>query len=343
MQYRQLGPDLRVSVLSLGTLTFGGGDARRAGYGGLDQREARELVAQALDAGINLFDTADLYVQGESEILLGQALAGRRHDAVISTKVGMPVGPGPGACGLSPAHIQNQVESSLRRLGTDYIDIYWMHLPDPATPLDETVPVFDRLVRQGKIRTFGLSNYHAWELSRALLIAAARGVHRPVGMQAYYNLVARDIEREIIPLLQDQGLGLLVWGALAGGALAAALDPDAVALGPTRRKVVGFPPVPEDRLMRLAPVLAEIARERQVGPAAVALAWLVTRPGVSSVLFGARSRAQLEQNLSALALVLDAPALDRLQAASAMPEEYPAWLQRHMWQRFPRPGQKTPG
>ncbi len=329
MEYRQLGASgLRVSTLTLGTMTFGGtGWAKPVGTTDVDG--ARRQIAMALDAGVNLIDTADVYSEGRSEEIIGAALGGRRDDVLLATKVRMPMGEGPNDAGLSRHHIVRSAEASLRRLGTDWIDLYQAHEWDGQTPLEETLAAFDSLVRSGKVRYLGCSNYTGWQIMKALGVAERQGGPRYVSQQIYYSLQARDAEAELVPVSVDQGLGILVWSPLAGGLLSGKYRRNQPTPEGTRR-FEGWdePPVyDEDRLYDTVDVLVEIGTARGASPAAVALAWLAARPAVTSVIIGARTDEQLADNLTAADLVLTADEQQRLEEVSRQPLRYPHWHQ----------------
>jgi len=331
MEYRQLGGSgLRVSTLTLGTMTFGGkGWAKTVGT--TEVEGAKRQIAMALDAGVNLIDTADVYSEGRSEEILGAAVSGRRDDVLIATKARMPMGEGPNDAGLSRHHIIRSAEASLRRLGTDWIDLYQAHEWDGQTPLEETLAAFDALVRSGKVRYVGCSNYTGWQLMKALGVADRSALPRYVSQQIYYSLQARDAEAELVPVSIDQGLGILVWSPLAGGLLSGKYRRDQPTPEGTRR-FQGWdePPIhDEDRLYDTIEVLVEVASARGVSPAAVALAWLLHRPAVTSVIVGARTDEQLADNLTAADLVLSAEECRRLEEVSRLPLGYPHWHQRN--------------
>ena len=326
MKYRPLGDTgVFVSELCLGAMTFGGAKQFWEVIGGLDQSAATALVHRALDAGINLLDTANVYSAGESETMVGKALQGRRHQVVLATKVRGRMGPGPNQVGLSRLHIVEAVEASLRRLGTDYIDLYQIHRPDPLTDLEDTLRALDDLVRAGKVRYLGCSNLEAWRLMKALGISREQRLERFRCSQSYYSLVGRDLERDTIPLLRDQGLGLLVWSPLAGGFLSGKFTRnggDAEA----RRAKFDFPPVDKEKGFAVLDVLAAVAARHQASVAQTALAWLLARDAVTSVIIGARKPAQLEDNLKAVEVVLADEDLKALDEVSAIPQAYPAWM-----------------
>ncbi len=328
MRYVVLGrTGLRVSELCLGTMTFGGTGTWEA-IGALDQSRASRLVGRCLDVGVNFFDTADFYAAGESEALLGKALGDRRKDVVVATKVRLRMGPGPNDVGLSRAHILSAADASLSRLGTDWIDLYQVHNPDPLTPLDETLRALEDLVRWGKVRYIGASNYAAWQMMKALWIADANGFSRFECLQAYYNLVARDLERDVVPMLKDQGLGLLVWSPLAGGYLSGKADKEGRAPAGSRLEKDSFLPIDRDRGQRVLATLRDLASGHGVSSARIALAWLLSRDVVTSVILGARTIEQLDDNLSSARVKLRHDEVVRLDTASALPEEYPGWMLR---------------
>ena len=330
MNYRRLGRSgLRVSALTLGTMTFGGrGQFRDVGATNLDG--ARRQVDMALDAGINLFDTADVYSNGAAEEILGQALGGRRDDVLIATKARFPMGRGPNDAGLSRHHLIEACEASLRRLGTDHIDLYQVHEWDGQTPLEETLAALEHLQQSGKVRYVGCSNYAGWQVMKALSVARTRDLPEFVSQQVYLSLQERAAEYEIVPSAIDQGLGLLIWSPLAGGLLSGKYRRGEPAPEGSRRAGEwDEPPVyDEDRLYDTVDVLVEIAGEHDVSPARVALAWVLARPGVSTVIVGARTDEQLADNLAAAELELSAGELSRLEEVSRPPLIYPFWHQR---------------
>jgi aryl-alcohol dehydrogenase-like predicted oxidoreductase len=328
MKYRRLGRSgLFVSALTLGTMTFGG----QGGFskvGATDVAGARRQVDMCLDAGINLFDTANIYSGGESEEILGEAISGRRDDLLLATKVRMPVGDGPNDTGLSRYHIIRECEGSLRRLATDYIDLYQVHEWDGLTPLEETLEALDTLVKSGKVRYVGSSNYSGWQLMKALGISERLGLQRYISQQIHYTLQAREAEYELVPLAIDQECPILVWSPLAGGLLSGKYRRDRDAS--EGRHVAGWdePPVYDtDKLYDTVDVLVEIADGRGVSAARVALAWLLGRPGVASVIVGARTDEQLADNLKAAELELSEEERRRLDEVSALPLIYPFWHQ----------------
>jgi aryl-alcohol dehydrogenase-like predicted oxidoreductase len=329
MDYRQLGRSgLRVSSLTLGTMTFGGG-GKFALVGNTGVEGAARQLDMCIDAGVNLVDTADIYSSGLSEELVGQALAGHRERVVLATKARMPMGAGPNDAGLSRHHLVQACEASLRRLGTDYIDLYQVHEWDGQTPLEETLETLDTLVRSGKVRYVGCSNYTGWQLLKALGTSERCGYQRFVSQQIYYSLQARDAEYELIPAALDQGLGVLVWSPLAGGLLTGKYRRGQDAPAGTRR-LAGWdePPVRnEEQLYDTVEVLLAIAAERGVSAAQVALAWLRRKPAVTSLVIGARTDEQLVDNLRAADLQLSDEEQARLDAVSALPLLYPYWHQ----------------
>lgn len=338
MQYQQLGhTGTFVSRLCLGTMTFGGAGTPYAVLGGVTQQTADTLVGQALDAGVNFFDTADIYAGGESELILGKALAARRQDAVIATKAFGRMGQGANEVGLSRLHLLRAAEASLKRLNTDYLDLYQIHGFDPLTPMEETLQALDDLVRQGKVRYIGCSNLAAWQIMKALGISAQRQLEKFVTLQAYYSLAGRDIEREIVPLLNDQKLGLLSWSPLAGGFLSGKFTRSGQTETDARRAKFDFPPINTDKAYDIVDVMQTIAARKQSSVAQVALAWQLHQPHVTSVIIGAKKSSQLQDNLGAVALELDSADLSQLDATSRLTAEYPGWMQDLPSDR--RPGQ----
>jgi aryl-alcohol dehydrogenase-like predicted oxidoreductase len=329
MRYNTLGgTGLLVSEICLGTMTFGGKGFWTA-IGTLDQGVADRIVAGALDAGVNFIDTADVYSEGLSEEITGQAIraSGRaRSDIVLATKALGGVGPGPNDRGSSRGHIMDAVKASLKRLGTDYIDLYQMHGVDPVTPIEETVRALDDLVRDGLIRYVGVSNWPAWRIMKALGLADRLGLDRIASLQAYYSIAGRDLEREIAPLLLSEKVGLMVWSPLAGGLLSGKFKRDGSGPDGARRAAFDFPPVNKDRAFDAIDVMATIAAEKGVSVARVALAYVLAKPFVSSVIIGAKSVEQLDDNVAASDLVLTPEDLARLDAVSALPAEYPGWM-----------------
>jgi aryl-alcohol dehydrogenase-like predicted oxidoreductase len=328
VKYRRLGRSgLKVSALTMGAATFGStGDLTVWGHADLDG--ARRQIELCLDAGVNLVDTANAYSAGRSEEIVGQALEGHRDSVLISTKVRFPMGDGPNDSGLSRQHIIEQAEASLRRLRTDHIDIYHVHEWDGQVPLEETLHALDSLVRSGKVRYLGVSNYAGWQLMKALAISDRHGYQRFVSNQIYYSLESRDAEYELLPLSVDQGLGVMVWSPLAGGLLSGKYRRDRK---PEQgRHLAGWtePPVRDvDKLYDTVDVIVRIADERRITPTQVALAYLLTRPAVSTLVIGARTDDQLAESLVAVDVELDARELAQLNEVSAPPLIYPHWHQ----------------
>ena len=329
MRYKTLGgTGLLVSEICLGTMTFGG-RGFWTNIGTLDQTIADRVVSRALEAGVNFIDTADVYSEGLAEEITGRAVANsgrRRTDVVLATKAVGAMGTGPNDRGASRGHIMDAVKASLKRLGTDYIDLYQMHGLDRVTPIEETVRALDDLVRQGHVRYVGLSNWSAWTVMKALGIADRRGWTRPVTLQAYYTIAGRDLEREIAPLLEAEKLGLLVWSPLAGGLLSGKYDRDGKGPQGSRRVSFDFPPVDKNRAFDCVDVMREIAKVHRVSVARIAIAWLLHRPFVTSVIVGARNVEQLDDNLAATEISLAAAELSELDRVSALPAEYPGWM-----------------
>ncbi|MCO1653680.1 aldo/keto reductase [Pseudonocardia humida] len=329
MEYRQLGRSgLRVSTITLGTMGFGGTGFAEV-VGKIDVADARRQIALARDAGVNLIDTADVYSSGLSEEILGQALGADRDEVLVATKVRMPMGAGPNDAGLSRHHVIRAAEASLRRLGTDHIDLYQVHEWDGQTPLEETLDALDALVRSGKVRYIGASNYAAWQLMKALGVAERTGTARFASQQIYYSLQARDAEDELVPLSIDQGLGILVWSPIAGGLLSGKYRRGAQAPEGSRHLTDwDEPPVhDEDKLYDTIEELVAIGEARGVSAARVALAYLIAKPAVTSVIVGARTEEQLADNLAAAELALTDDEVARLDAVSAQPLRYPYWHQ----------------
>ncbi len=344
MKYNQFGrTGLFVSEICLGAMTFGGNPD--AGFwkaiGQLGQAEVDGLVARALAAGVNFFDTADVYSFGHSERLLGQSfknLGVARKDVIIATKVFGEMGPLPNDKGASRGHIMDSVQASLERLQTDHIDLYQIHGNDAVTPIEETLRALDDLVRQGLVRYVGVSNWAAWKIARALGVSEAKGYARFETLQAYYSIAGRDLERELVPMLTEERLGLMVWSPLAGGLLSGKFGPGAPTPEGARRTAFDFPPVDTARAWACVAVMREVAAAHGVSVAQVALAWLLAKPQVMSIIIGAKSLAQLEDNLAAADLVLTAEELTRLDEVSALPSEYPGWmLERQGGTRRPKP------
>lgn len=326
MKYKKLGrTGLLVSELCFGTMTFGGKGFWNV-IGQLPQKAADNLVAQVLDAGINFIDTANIYSEGESEKILGKALGDGRKDVVLATKVLGPMGTGVNETGLSRKHIMQAVEGSLTRLGTDYIDLYQIHGYDPLTPLEETMRALDDLVRSGKVRYIGCSNLAAWQIMKSIWVSDRHNLHRFESLQAYYTIAGRDLEREIIPLLQDQQMGLMVWSPLAGGLLSGKYSRESKGPDNSRRTDFDFPPVDKQRAFNVIDVMREIAADHEATVAQIGLAWLLHQPVVTSIIIGSKTGEQLTENLAAPEVKFSADELDRLDNISALPPEYPGWM-----------------
>jgi aryl-alcohol dehydrogenase-like predicted oxidoreductase len=315
-------------------MTFGGASSQWKMIGGLDQSAVDAIVNRSLDAGVNFFDTADVYSSGESETMLGKAIAGRRHDLVVATKVRGRMGKGPNDVGLSRLHIADAVNASLKRLGTDYIDLYQVHRFDALTNLEDTMRALDDLVRSGKVRYIGCSNYAAWQIMKSLAISREQHLERFRCTQSYYSLAGRELEREIIPLITDQRLGLLVWSPLAGGFLS-----DKFAGGvkdeAARRAQFDFPPIDREKVSKVLEVLGRVAKGRGATIARVALAWLLAKEAVTSVIIGAKRLDQLDDNLAAADLTLSAEEIKALDEISRPAPEYPGWMEALPGDRFP--------
>lgn len=326
MEYRRLGTSgLKVPVLSLGTGTFGGSGPLFGNWGTSDAQEARRLVDISLEAGVNLFDTADVYSVGASEEVLGAAIKGRRDSVLISTKTSLPMGDGPNDAGASRMRLIRAVDDALRRLGTDYIDLLQLHAFDAGTPIEEVLATLDALVRAGKLRYVGVSNFSGWQVMKSLAIAKENGWPRYVAHQVYYSLLGRDYEWDLMPLAQDQGVGALVWSPLGWGRLTGKIRrgqplPESSRLHATAEF---GPPVDEARMYRVIDVLDTIAAETGKSVPQIAINWLLQRPTVSSVIIGARNEAQLRQNLGAVGWTLSAGHIARLDAASVVTAPYP--------------------
>ncbi len=329
MKYNRLGTSgLFVSELSLGAMTFGVNE-QYPGLGGLDAEQSNRLVARAWEAGVNLFDTADIYSHGASERLLGDALRALgvpRDQYLIASKAFGPMGHGPNDAGASRAHVLDAVKHSLQRLGVDHLDLYQIHGFDPATPIEETLRALDDLVRQGTVRYVGVSNWAAWQIAKALGISARLGLARFDSLQAYYSVAGRDLERELAPMLESEGLGLLVWSPLAGGFLSGKQARGDAAPAGSRRETIAIPPVDEVRAHDAVDAMRTIAEAHDASVAQIALAWLLHQRVVSSVIVGARRLDQLDDNLRSADIVLTADQLAAIDAVSALPGEYPGWM-----------------
>jgi aryl-alcohol dehydrogenase-like predicted oxidoreductase len=330
MHYRPLGRTGQfVSEICLGAMTFDGGSGFWRSIGTVEQKGAAALIERALAAGVNFIDTADVYSEGQSEAMLGQALRDlkvAREDVIIATKVRGRTGPGPNAVGLSRGHIMDQIAGSLKRLGLDYVDLYQIHGFDAVTPIEETLRALDDCVSRGLVRTIGCSNLAAWQIMKALAISERRGFARFETVQAYYTIAGRDLEREVLPLVEDQGLGVMVWSPLAGGLLSGKFARDGKGPEGSRRAVFDFPPVERERAFDIVDAMRPIAKAHDVSVARVALAWLLQRKGVMSVIVGAKTIEQLDDNLAAAKLTLSADEIVALDKASAPRPEYPGWM-----------------
>ena len=327
MGYRRMGRSgLKVSEVCLGTMTFGHGT---------DEAEAKRIVDLAFDSGVNFFDTANSYGDSQSEVLLGKALKGRRRDAVVSTKFFNPMGPGPNDSGMSRVFIMNAIEDSLKRLGMDYVDIYYIHHVDTQTPLDEMLRALDDLVHQGKVRYIACSNYQAWLLSEALWISDTNSLARFECYQPQYSLVVRDIEQELIPLCQLKGVGVVVWSPLGGGFLSGKYKPGERKVSGTRSEEAwSFPQsyfaANADETLG---VLLEVAEQLGRSPAQVALRWVLEQRAITSVIIGARTAEQARDNIAAGGWSLEREALERLNGVSHLPDRYPEAMEKNMHQR----------
>src|ERR1700693_928478 len=330
IQYSTLGnTGLLVSKLCLGTMTFGDGRGLFKAISAVGQAGADELLKTAIDGGINFFDTADNYTEGESEKILGQSLKNlniARKDVVIATKVYSRVGPGRNDIGASRGHIMDGAEASLRRLQTDHIDLYQIHGNDAVTPVEETLRALETLRQQEKVRYVGCSNWQAWKIAKALGISEVRNLARFDTLQAYYSIGGRDLEREIVPLLESEKVGLLVWSPLAGGLLSGKFSRTNQKAADSRRTDYDFPVVDKERIWKILDVMAPIAKAHGCSPARVSLAWLLAKPVVTSVIIGAKRLDQLQDNLAAVELTLSQDELRQLDEVSALAPEYPGWV-----------------
>ena len=334
MRYNRLGnTGLAVSELCLGAMTFGTNPGRFGAIAGLDQAASTALVKQAFDAGINFIDTANVYTLGQSEEFVGGALKNlgiARDKVVIATKAMGPMGEGPNDAGVSRYHLMHQIDASLKRLGTDHVDLYQIHGWDPTTPMEEALRALDDIVRSGRARYIGVSNWAAWQIVKALGISERLGLARLASLQAYYTVAGRDLEREIVPMLLSEGVGLMVWSPLAGGFLSGKYTrgDDDRSQGEGRRAAFDFPPVELDRGYDLIDAMKRMAEARGDGTtvARIALAWLLYQPVVSTVIVGAKRADQLADNLAACEVELAAAEIDELDKLSALPREYPGWM-----------------
>src|SRR5271156_2335181 len=335
MQFKTLGDTgLLVSTICFGTMTFSGQSAgTEAGIwkhiGDVNQAGADGLIKACIDAGVNFFDTADVYSDGESEKMLGQSLKNlniARKDVVIATKVYGRTGPGRNDVGASRGHIMDAVDASLRRLQTDHIDLYQIHGNDSVTPIEETLRALDTLVTSGKVRYIGVSNWLAWKIAKALTISELKNIARFDTLQAYYSIAGRDLERDIVPLLEAEKTGLLVWSPLAGGLLSGKFTRENQKPEGSRRSEFDFPIVDKERTWRILDVMAPIAKAHNCSPARISLAWLLAKPVVTSIIIGAKRIDQLNDNLAAVDLELTPDEIKQLDDASALPLEYPGWM-----------------
>ena len=340
MEYRQLGNSgLKVSALSLGTSTFGGGNEFFRAWGQIDVEEAKRLVSMCLDVGINLFDTADVYSNGLAEEILGKALQGKRHDVLISSKTTFRMGNGPNDVGSSRYHLVRSCEESLRRLGTDYIDIYHMHGFDELTPVEETLEALDTLVRTGKVRYIACSNYSGWHLMKSLCISEKYGWPRYIAHQVYYSLIGREYEWELMPLAIHHKVGALVWSPLGWGRLTGKIrrGHPVPAVSRLHKTAENGPPVSDEYVYRVVEAIDGVAQETGKSVPQIALNWLLRRPTVSSVILGARNEEQLRLNLSSAEWKLTAEQVAKLDQASELKPIYPYWHQRGFVERIPIP------
>jgi aryl-alcohol dehydrogenase-like predicted oxidoreductase len=327
MEYETFGESgLVVSRIAFGAMTFGEGELVPGVTNRISQAMADAMVGRALDAGVNLFDTADAYTGGQSEVMLGKALGPRRPDVVVATKCGFRSGDAIGAAGLSRRHVVASVEGSLRRLGTDYIDLYFLHIPDPITPYEETVAALDEVVARGLVRYAGFSNFPAWQAAMMLGLQERRGDARFVGGQMYYSLLGRDAEHEIVPFFRQAGLGLMVWSPLASGFLTGKYTRENPAPENARRSKFALPPVDVEKGYEVVDALKLMADARGATVAQVALAWVLAKPFVSTVLVGASTPEQLDANLAAGDVRLTPEEVAELDALTAAPAPYPGWM-----------------
>jgi aryl-alcohol dehydrogenase-like predicted oxidoreductase len=330
MHYKTLGnTGLQVSTICFGTMTFGDGRGIWKAIGAVGQAGADELVKASMDAGVNFFDTADVYTEGESEKILGQSLKHlniARKDVVIATKVYSRVGPGRNDVGASRGHIMDGIEASLRRLQTDHIDLYQIHGNDAVTPVEETLCALDTLVRQGKVRYIGCSNWQAWKIAKALGISNAKNLARFDTLQAYYSIAGRDLERELVPMMESEKIGLLVWSPLAGGLLSGKFSRTNQKPEDSRRSQFDLPIVDKERTWKILDVMAPMAKAHGCSAARISLAWLLAKPVVTSVIIGAKRLDQLQDNLAAVELKLTHDELRQLDEVSALAPEYPGWM-----------------
>ncbi len=341
MEFRQLGrSDLNVPALSFGTATFGDAPVFKA-WGANGVKEATRVVDLCLDAGVTLFDSADIYSAGQAEEILGSAIKGRRNQVLISTKGTFRFSDAPDDVGSGRKHLTRQIEGSLRRLGTDYIDLYQLHGFDALTPVEETLCTLNDFVRAGKIRHIGCSNFSGWHLMKSLAISERQGWARHVAHQAYYSLLGREYEWELMPLALDQGVGTVVWSPLGWGRLGGKFRRGQTGPAVTRLTDATTariaPPAEDEEIYRIVDALDAVAAETGKSVAQIAIAWVLSRPSVATVIIGARDEAQLKENLGAIGWKLDAAQVARLEAASAKPRTYPYWHQAQFAERNPFP------
>ncbi|CAN5404957.1 aldo/keto reductase [soil metagenome] len=340
MEYRRLGRSgLKVPALSLGTATFGGAGDFFKKWGAVEGKEATRMVDICLDAGLNFFDTADVYSGGIAEEVLGQAIKGRRDKVLISTKATFRLGDGPNDVGSSRYHLIQACEASLKRLGTDHVDLYFMHGFDALTPVEETAHALETLVRQGKVRYTGCSNFSGWHVMKSLAAADRHGFTRYTSYQGYYSLIGRDYEWEIMPLALDQGLGTMVWSPLGWGRLTGKIRRGQKL--PEGRIAQGAgaagPQMPDEYLYSVVDALDAVAKETGKSVPQIALNWLLQRPSIDNIVIGARNEEQLKQNLGAIGWSLTAEQIAKLDAASGRPPAYPYWHQMEFDERNPKP------
>lgn len=336
MEYRRLGNSgLKVPVLSFGTATFGGNGEFFKAWGATDLREAKRLVDICLEAEINFFDTANGYSNGQAEEILGKALIGRRNDVLLSTKATYPVGAGPNDFGSSRIHLLEACDASLKRLGTDHIDIYFMHGFDSGTPVEETLGALDNLIQSGKVRYIGCSNFSGWQLMKSLSISERSHWSKYIAHQAYYSLVGREFEWDLMPLASDQGIGTVVWSPLAGGALSGKIRRNQSAPKNSRIGQIQYVSYDEEVLFRVVDVLEQISKERGKSISQIAINWILKRPTVCNIVIGARNELQLKENLGALGWNLTDEEMNRLDKASDSRLLYPYWQQRGFPQLSP--------